>query len=91
MHSVLKLEVNWSHYQPGGSHPAQALLDQLYQRLQSLEHTKAVRVPRPLASGECTYVYGGCGSCDDGIGARVEAYCSGNVDATPDYVWCEDC
>ena len=91
MPAVLKLEVNWSHYQPGGSHPAQALLDRLHRRLQSLEHTKSLGGGKSLASGECTYVYGACGSCDDGIGARVEAYCSGNGDSTPDYVWCEDC
>lgn len=41
-------------------------------------------------SEECTVVYYGCGSCENG-GARVEYYCSSSGGSTPDYVTCEPC
>jgi len=41
------------------------------------------------ASGECTVVYHGCGTCENG-GALVEYFCSGG-DGSPDYTRCESC
>jgi len=42
-----------------------------------------------FASGECTVVYHGCGTCAGG-GALVEYFCSGG-NGQPDYTRCESC
>lgn len=41
------------------------------------------------STGDCTYVWWGCGSCGDGA-ARVDVYC-GSGGSEPDYSYCEAC
>lgn len=89
MSHLLKIEVNWSEYEPGGSHPAQALLDRIHARLNSLKGDRP-DIHAHLEGGDCSYVYWGCGSCGDG-GARVDAYCTSSGGSQPDYSWCEAC
>jgi hypothetical protein len=90
MSEVIKIEVNWSEYDPDGAHPAQAMLNSIRAKLTELESEDPEGIKKHLSNEKCTYVYYACGSCSGGR-ARVDAYCSSNGGSQPDYSWCESC
>ena len=89
MKPIVTIDVDWSQYQPGGNHPAQALLDKIKNKIDQLSTTG--EIDKSMAEiNSCTYQYWGCGSCS-GDQARVDAYCSSSGGSQPDYSWCEQC
>ncbi|MBA3676503.1 MAG: hypothetical protein H0W74_03775 [Sphingosinicella sp.] len=91
MNEVARFTVKLREVQSGtkisGAGPLQPLVDQLLATANARGGDIASKLSE---SEECTIVYFGCGSCDDG-GARVEYYCSSSGGSQPDWVECQAC
>lgn len=80
---TIKLDQVRDGYKVASDNPLASLIERAVEGLD--EETKA----RIAASGECTVVYHGCGTCENG-GALVEYFCSGGG-SQPDFTRCESC